>query len=141
MEQGVKSCDLLLTGSAAVIKSITSGGADYAFECVGDTGLITTALQSCSDGWGLTVTLGVPKVEPSVTAHYSLFLSGKTLKGTLIGGWKPKSDLPKLVDMYMRKEIPVDQFVTHNLHFAEINKAFELMNGGKCLRCVIHMPN
>ncbi|GMH16095.1 hypothetical protein Nepgr_017936 [Nepenthes gracilis] len=124
-----------------VIKKMTNGGADYAFECIGDTGMITTALQSCCDGWGLTVTLGVPMVKPEITAHYALFLSGKTLKGSLFGGWKPKSDLPKLVDMFMRKEIHIDEFITHNLAFADINKAFDLMKEGKCLRCVIHMPN
>ncbi|KAJ6738371.1 alcohol dehydrogenase [Salix koriyanagi] len=123
-----------------VIKRITDGGADYSFECIGDTGMITTALQSCCDGWGLTVTLGVPKVKPEVSAHYGLFLSGRTLKGSLFGGWKPKSDLPSLVDMYMNKEIKIDEFITHNLPFEEINKAFELMREGKCLRCVIHMP-
>uniref|UniRef100_A0A6N2N6D4 alcohol dehydrogenase n=1 Tax=Salix viminalis TaxID=40686 RepID=A0A6N2N6D4_SALVM len=118
-----------------VIKRITDGGADYSFECIGDTGMITTALQSCCDGWGLTVTLGVPKVKPEVSAHYGLFLSGRTLKGSLFGGWKPKSDLPSLVDMYMNKEIKIDEFITHNLPFEEINKAFELMREGKCLRC------
>ncbi|KAH9603369.1 hypothetical protein KSS87_020978 [Heliosperma pusillum] len=123
-----------------VIKEMTGGGADFAFECVGDTGTVTTALQSCSDGWGLTVTLGVPKVNPEVKAHYAQFLSGRTLKGTLYGGWKPKTDLPKLVDMYMNKVIPLDEFITHNLQFRDINKAFELMTQGKCLRCVIHMP-
>ncbi|XP_059647233.1 alcohol dehydrogenase-like 6 isoform X2 [Cornus florida] len=123
-----------------VIKRITDGGADYSFECVGDTGMITTALQSCCDGWGVTVTLGVPKVKPEITAHYGLFLSGRTLKGSLFGGWKPKSDLPSLVDMYLRKEIQIDEFITHNLPFEDINKAFNLMREGKCLRCVIHMP-
>nr|POE85311.1 alcohol dehydrogenase-like 6 [Quercus suber] len=86
-----------------VIKRITGGGADYSFECIGDTGMITTALQSCCDGWGLTVTLGVPKEKPEVTAHYGLFLTGRTLKGSLFGGWKPKSDLPSLVEKYMKK--------------------------------------
>ncbi|CAI0400184.1 unnamed protein product [Linum tenue] len=86
-----------------VIKRITDGGADYSFECIGDTGMITTALQSCCDGWGLTVTLGVPKVKPEMSAHYGLLLTGRTLKGTIFGGWKPKSDLPSLVDMYMNK--------------------------------------
>ncbi|XP_058194758.1 alcohol dehydrogenase-like 6 [Rhododendron vialii] len=123
-----------------VVKRITSGGADYSFECIGDTGMITAALQSCCDGWGVTVTLGVPKVKPEVTAHYSLFLTGRTLRGSLFGGWKPKSDLPSLVDMYLREEIQVDEFVTHNLSFEEINRAFDLMAEGKCLRCVIHMP-
>ncbi|CAN6481693.1 unnamed protein product [Victoria cruziana] len=86
-----------------VIRRITDGGVDYAFECVGDTGVVSTALQSCCDGWGLTVTLGVPKMKPEVSAHYGLLLSGRTLKGTLFGGWKPKSELPKLVDMYLNK--------------------------------------
>ncbi|KAJ0106445.1 hypothetical protein Patl1_19273 [Pistacia atlantica] len=124
-----------------VIKRITDGGADFSFECIGDTGMITTALQSCCDGWGLTVTLGVPKVKPEVAAHYGLFLSGRTLKGTLFGRWKPKSDLPSLLDMYSKKEIMIDEFITHDLQFEDINKAFNLMKEGKCLRCVIHMPN
>lgn len=51
----------------------------------------------------MTVTLGVPKEKPEVTAHYGLFLTGRTLKGSLFGGWKPKSDLPSLVEKYMKK--------------------------------------
>jgi len=49
------------------------------------------------------VTLGVPKVKPEVSAHYALLLSGRTLKGSLFGGWKPKSDIPSLVDKYLSK--------------------------------------
>ncbi|OMP09735.1 Alcohol dehydrogenase superfamily, zinc-type [Corchorus olitorius] len=123
-----------------VIKRISGGGADYSFECIGDTEMVAAALQSCCDGWGLTVTLGVPKVKPEIAAHYSAFLSGKTLKGTLFGGWKPKSDLPSLVEKYMNEEIQIDEFITHNLPFEDINTAFSLMREGKCLRCVIHMP-
>ncbi|XP_015966096.1 alcohol dehydrogenase-like 6 isoform X1 [Arachis duranensis] len=125
---------------AQVIKRITDGGADFSFECVGDTDMITTALQSCCDGWGLTVTLGVPKVKPEMSAHYGLFLMGRTLKGSLFGGWKPKSDLPLLVEKYVNKEIQIDDYITHNLPFDDINNAFDLMKEGKCLRCVIHMP-
>ncbi|XP_068645728.1 alcohol dehydrogenase-like 6 [Aristolochia californica] len=123
-----------------VIKRITGGGADYCFECIGDTEMVSTALQSCSDGWGVTVTLGVPKAKPEISAHYALLLSGRTLRGSLYGGWKPKSEVPLLVDMYLRKELQIDELVTHNLPFEDINKAFNLMQEGKCLRCVIHMP-
>jgi len=38
------------------------------------------------------------------------------------------------------QEIQIDDYITHNLSFDEINKAFNLMKEGKCLRCVIHMP-
>lgn len=123
-----------------MVKRLTDGGADYSFECVGDTGVVSTALQSCSDGWGLTVTLGVPKAKPEVSAHYALLLSGRTLKGSLFGGWRPKSDLPSLVDKYANKEIQVDGLVTHDMSFSDINKALELMLENRCLRCVIHMP-
>ncbi|XP_008797217.1 alcohol dehydrogenase-like 6 [Phoenix dactylifera] len=123
-----------------VIKRMTDGGADFSFECVGDTGIVSTALQSCCDGWGLTVTLGVPKMRPEVSAHYALLLSGRTLKGSLFGGWKPKSDLPQLAEKYLKEEIQLDDLVTHDLPFNNINEALNLMKEGKCLRCVIHLP-
>ncbi|KAM0905834.1 hypothetical protein ACQ4PT_017128 [Festuca glaucescens] len=91
--------------SLQVVKRLTDGGADYPFECVGDTGVISTALQSCSDGWGLTVTIGVPKPKLEVSAHYGLLLSGRTLKGSLFGGWRPKSDIPSLVEKYANKAL------------------------------------
>lgn len=49
------------------------------------------------------MTLGVPKVKPEISAHYALLLSGRTLKGSLFGGWRPKSDLPSLIDKYLNK--------------------------------------
>ncbi|CAL9031405.1 unnamed protein product, partial [Prunus brigantina] len=73
-------------------------------------------------GWGLTVTLGVPKVKPEVTAHYGIFLTGRTLKGSLFGGWKPKSDLPSLVDMYTKK---VRMVISSNL-FGFLPKVAEI---------------
>ncbi|KAL4357344.1 hypothetical protein AHAS_Ahas09G0177300 [Arachis hypogaea] len=125
---------------AQVIKHIIDGRADFSFECVGDTDMITTALQSCCYGWGLIVTLGVPKVKPEMSAHYGLFLMGRTLKGSLFGRWKPKSDIPLLVEKYVNKDIQIDDYITHNLPFDDINNAFDLMKEEKCLHCVIHMP-
>ena len=60
------------------------------------------AFPTCQ-GWGVTVTLGIPKAKPEVSAHYAFLLSGRTLKGSLFGGWRPKSDLPSLVDKYADK--------------------------------------
>jgi hypothetical protein len=66
----------------------------------------SSPLIFCSwQGWGLTVTLGVPKSKPEVSAHYGLLLSGRTLKGSLFGGWRPKSDIPSLVEKYANKVI------------------------------------
>lgn len=38
------------------------------------------------------------------------------------------------------QEIQIDEFVTHDIPFEDINRAFDLMKQGKCLRCVIHLP-
>lgn len=35
------------------------------------------------------------------------------------------------------QEIKVDEYITHNLTLGEINKAFDLMHEGGCLRCVL----
>ncbi|KAL7198488.1 hypothetical protein ACSBR2_020890 [Camellia fascicularis] len=36
-------------------------------------------------------------------------------------------------------EIKVNEYITHNLTLAEINKAFDLMHEGACLRCMMNM--
>ncbi|KAF6136691.1 hypothetical protein GIB67_018694, partial [Kingdonia uniflora] len=66
-------------------------------------------------GWGMTVTLGVPKAKTKITAHYGLLMSGKSLKGSLFGGWKPKSKIP-LVDMYQRKAHCKEHFEDEEQH-------------------------
>ncbi|KAL2895609.1 Alcohol dehydrogenase-like 7 [Bienertia sinuspersici] len=65
--------------------------------------------------------------------------SGKSLLGCLFGGLKAKVDVPILAKRYMDKEVQLDDFVTHEMKFDEINKAFELLMEGKCLRCVLWM--
>ena len=47
--------------------------------------------------------------------------------------------MPWLVEKYMKKEIKVDEYITHNMTLDQINEAFQLMHGGKCLRVVLKM--
>nr|XP_043612967.1 alcohol dehydrogenase-like 7 [Erigeron canadensis] len=123
-----------------VILEMTGGGADYCFECVGLTSLVHEAYSSCRKGWGKTVVLGVD--QPGAMLNFSSFEvlhSGKTLTGSLFGGLKPKDDIPILLKRYMNKELQLDNFVTHEVDFEDINKAFDLLLQGKSLRCVIWM--
>lgn len=36
-----------------------------------------------------------------------------------------------LVEKYLKKEIKVDEFITHQLPLDDINKAFELLHNGE----------
>ncbi|OIW20421.1 hypothetical protein TanjilG_11120 [Lupinus angustifolius] len=123
-----------------VIIEITGGGADYCFECVGIESLVHEAYASCRKGWGKTIVLGLCKVGARLSLSSSEVLhDGKTLMGALFGGLKPKSHVPILLKRYMDKELQLDEFVTHEVEFKDVNKAFDLLKNGKCLQCVIWM--
>ncbi|KAI8535712.1 hypothetical protein RHMOL_Rhmol10G0194700 [Rhododendron molle] len=66
-------------------------------------------------------------------------LSEKTLTGTFFDNYKPRSDLPAVVEKYMTKELELEKFIAHEVSFPEINKAFEYMLKGDGLRCIICM--
>ena len=66
-------------------------------------------------------------------------MTGRQWKGTAFGGYKSRSEVPKLVDSYMDGEVKIDEYITHNLGLQDINEAFKLMHNGECLRCVISM--
>ncbi|GMH18916.1 hypothetical protein Nepgr_020757 [Nepenthes gracilis] len=123
-----------------VIKEMTDEGADYCFECVGLASLVQEAFDCCRKGWGKTIVLGVDKPGSQLTfSSFDVLLSGKIITGALFGGLKAKSDIPILVKKYINKELQLDEFVTHEMKFEDVNKAFELLVAGKCLRCVLWM--
>ncbi|XP_021732244.1 alcohol dehydrogenase-like 7 [Chenopodium quinoa] len=123
-----------------VINEMTDGGADFCFECVGMSSLVEEAFACCRQGWGKTVVLGVdkPNSKLSLSSHDVLH-NGKILTGSLFGGIKAKTDISTLVKWYLDKKLRLDDFVTHEMKFEEINKAFDLLIEGKCLRCVLWM--
>jgi len=121
-----------------VIKEMTGGGVDFAFECTGDPSVTTTAFESCQDGWGTAIVLSVVGLA-NVSIPGRFLLNGRCLKGALYGGYKPKTDLPGLVEQYLRKEFRIDEFITHNMPLSRINEAFELLQAGDSLRTVLHL--
>ncbi|KAA8528802.1 hypothetical protein F0562_036157 [Nyssa sinensis] len=123
-----------------VINEMTGGGADYCFECVGLASLVHEAFACSRQGWGKTIVVGVDKPGSQLNfSSYEVLHSGKTITGSLFGGLKAKSDIPILIKRYLDKELQLDEFVTHEVSFEDINKAFDLLIEGKSLRCVIWM--
>ncbi|KAM4087094.1 hypothetical protein ACJW30_10G150800 [Castanea mollissima] len=121
------------------LAELTDGGADYCFECIGLASLMQEAFLSSRKGWGKTVILGVEMHGSQLSLNPYEFLRGRSVIGTLFGGIKPKSDIPLLAKKYLDNELSLDEFISHELSFQEINKAFELHQEGKSLRCIIWM--
>ncbi|KGN62708.1 hypothetical protein Csa_022641 [Cucumis sativus] len=120
-----------------VIKEETDGGADYCFECIGLASLMEEAIKSTKEGWGKAVILGVEKDGAAFKVNSFEIINGITITGALFGGLKPKSDVPMLINKYLHKELNLDELISHEVEFEDINKAFDLLLSGKSLRCLI----
>ncbi|KAI9077547.1 hypothetical protein K1719_040479 [Acacia pycnantha] len=124
-----------------VIAEMTNGGVDRAIECTGSIQAMVSAFECVHDGWGVAVLVGVPSKDDAFKTHPVNFLNERTLKGTFYGNYKPRSDLPSVVEMYMKGELELDKFISHSVPFSEINKAFDLLLKGESIRCIIRMED
>jgi len=122
-----------------VIVGLTDGGCDYTFECIGNIHTMRAALESCHKGWGESVIIGVAAAGTEISTRPFQLVTGRVWRGTAFGGWKSVDSVPKLVEKYMKGEMMVDEFVTHNLPLTEVNEAFTLMKEGKSIRAVVRL--
>jgi S-(hydroxymethyl)glutathione dehydrogenase/alcohol dehydrogenase len=117
--------------------NLTKGGADYSFECVGNTTLMRQALECCHKGWGVSVIIGVAGAGQEIATRPFQLVTGRVWKGTAFGGARGRTDVPKIVDWYMDKKIQIDPLITHKLPLDRINEGFDLMTRGESIRSVV----
>ncbi|CAE6869047.1 S-(hydroxymethyl)glutathione dehydrogenase [Paraburkholderia aspalathi] len=116
---------------------LTKGGADYTFECVGNTTLMRQALESCHKGWGVSTVIGVAGAGQEISTRPFQLVTGRVWKGSAFGGARGRTDVPKIVDWYMEGKINIDDLITHVMPLERINEAFDLMHDGKSIRSVV----
>ena len=117
--------------------ALTDGGADYTFECTGNTGVMRTALEACHRGWGTSVVIGVAEAGKELATRPFQLVTGRVWKGSAFGGARGRTDVPKIVDWYMNGKIEIDPMITHVLPLERINEAFDLMHRGESIRSVV----
>ena len=121
----------------ACLVSLTDGGADYSFECVGNVDLMRQALECCHRGWGVSVIIGVAGAGQEIKTRPFQLVTGRVWKGTAFGGARGRTDVPKIVDWYMDGRIRIDELITHQMPPEKINDAFDLMQQGESIRSVV----
>jgi S-(hydroxymethyl)glutathione dehydrogenase/alcohol dehydrogenase len=121
----------------AYLVSLTDGGADYSFECVGNVELMRQALECCHRGWGVSVIIGVAGAGQHIQTRPFQLVTGRVWKGTAFGGARGRTDVPKIVDWYMDGKINIDDLITHTMPLKDINQAFDLMHEGESIRSVV----
>jgi S-(hydroxymethyl)glutathione dehydrogenase/alcohol dehydrogenase len=116
---------------------MTDGGADYTFDCTGNTNVMRQALEACHRGWGTSIIIGVAEAGKEISTRPFQLVTGRNWRGTAFGGAKGRTDVPKIVDWYMNGKIEIDPMITHVLTLDEINKGFDLMHAGESIRSVV----
>ena len=121
----------------AHLVELTDGGADYSFECIGNVEVMRQALECCHKGWGESIIIGVAPAGAEIATRPFQLVTGRVWRGTAFGGTKGRTDVPKIVDLYMDGKINIDDLITHTLPLDEINTGFDLMHAGTSIRAVV----
>ncbi|TCC56175.1 alcohol dehydrogenase [Kribbella pittospori] len=129
----------VLAGEGAVeeVREATSGGADYAFETVGNAKVLEQAYAATRRG-GTTVTVGLP--HPSQTFSVpavSLVAEERTVKGSYLGSSVPSRDIPRYISLYQAGRLPVDRLLSATVGLDDLNEAFDNLAAGTSVRQVL----
>ena len=119
------------------IQQLTDGGADYSFECVGNTDLMRQALECTHKGWGRSIIIGVAPAGAQINTRPFQLVTGRKWEGSAFGGARGRTDVPRIVDWYMQGKIQIDPLITHKLALHDINTGFELMQRGESIRSIV----
>ena len=119
------------------IVQLTDGGADYSFECIGNTEVMRQALECTHKGWGRSIIIGVAEAGAEISTRPFQLVTGRKWEGSAFGGARGRTDVPKIVDWYMEGKINIDDLITHTMPLEDINLGFDLMKRGESIRGVV----
>merc|ERR1719369_1814925 len=147
LELGATECINSLTCEGGDIKAVLlekeKWGYDYTYDCTGIVSVMRTALEVAHRGWGESCVIGVAAAGKEIATRPFQLVTGRAWKGTAFGGWKSRTEVPRLVQTVMRGEVELDPFITHTIQGLEnVNSAIEALHSGSCLRAVVNIaPN
>ena len=116
-EMGATECVNSLTCEGGDVKQWLLGrekwGYDYTYDCTGNVNVMRCALEVAHRGWGKSCVIGVAAAGKEISTRPFQLVTGRNWKGTAFGGWKSRTEVPKLVQTVMRGEMALEPFITH----------------------------
>lgn len=117
------------------VKAMFGGrGADYSFECTAIPALGAAPLKMIRNA-GTAVQ--VSGIEEELTIDMNLFEWDKIYINPLYGKCRPQIDFPKLMNLYKKGDLKLDEMITREYKLTELAKGFEDMLQGKNAKGVI----
>jgi S-(hydroxymethyl)glutathione dehydrogenase/alcohol dehydrogenase len=120
-----------------ILKKMTAGGPEYAFECVGSGALAEVAYKAIRRG-GKAVVVGVARpTDTAAIKTMGMVFEEKTLQGSYFGSSVPRVDFPKLLQLYLAGRLKLDELITKRYPVEEAPQAFADLESGRNARGVI----
>ena len=131
--------DVLNAAEGDTVKRLvdmTSGGVQYAFECIG---LKQTAEQSFSAlrSGGTATLIGMIPVGTKIELHGVDFLRERRIQGCMMGSNRFRTDMPRLIEFYLQGRLKLDEMVSARIRLEDINEGFAALKKGGIARNVI----
>jgi len=121
----------------AAVHALTSGGADFVFECIGLVPTVQQAVAMTGRG-GTAVLVGVVPIQQLVSISAAdITLSEKKITGSYMGSNRFRFDMPKYIDFYLDGRLRLDEMISSRIPLGEVNAAFDRMRKGEAARQVI----
>lgn len=121
----------------AAVLELSSGGVDHAFEAVGLARTIVQAVRMTRPG-RTAFMVGVPPAGVDVPVPAAdMVLSSRGLQGVLMGANHFPTDIPMLVDLYLRGRLHLDEMIGRRVGLDQINDAYDEMRSGGCARPIL----
>jgi S-(hydroxymethyl)glutathione dehydrogenase/alcohol dehydrogenase len=112
-------------------------GVDFAFDAVGNVEIARIAYQSICKG-GEVVLVGIAHSKDKLTLSQIVAVTQeKSVRGTTQGSLDAWSAMPRLIDLYNKGELMLDELVTSRYSLDRINDAIEDLRGGRNARGLI----
>jgi S-(hydroxymethyl)glutathione dehydrogenase/alcohol dehydrogenase len=122
----------------ARVKELTSGrGADYVFVTVGNPTAVAQAIDMIRMA-GTVVVVGIPHEGATVALPVGkLVVNERRVIGCVMGSTRLSVDVPRLVELYRRGRLKLDELITARYPLEQINEAITAMETGAALRNVV----
>lgn len=120
---------------AEQVKELCGGrGADYAFECTGVPALGAAPLAMIRNAGTAVQVSGIEEV---ISIDMNLFEWDKTYLNPLYGQSMPEHDFPKLLELYEKKALLLDELITRTYPLERLQDAIDDMLAGRNAKGVI----
>jgi aryl-alcohol dehydrogenase len=122
----------------AEICKLTGGGVHYTLETSAVPTVFRTAVEVLLPG-GTCILVGSARPGVDVALDMCFLQNGRTVRGVIQGDSEPQTFIPKLVDLMLAGQLPVQRMMTF-YDLADINRAAADAAAGTTIKPVLRMP-